>query len=181
MAWAADAQAVATAVFGPMRPKWIEMLPEAALAIILGMTNGLIRFGPAFRYVECAVFELVEAADAGAEDDAAAERVFLAEIEAAVLDRFDRTDHGELREPVESADVFGVHAEGRLGVEVLHFAGELDLEGGRVEQGDRRDAALAGEQPLPEAANVIANRLDVPQAGDDDATARHFFLISASM
>ena len=46
MALAAEAQAVATAVFGPHRPKWIEMLPAAALAIILGMTNGLIRPGP---------------------------------------------------------------------------------------------------------------------------------------
>ena len=46
MALAAEAQAVETAVFGPHRPKWMETLPAAALAIILGMTNGLIRPGP---------------------------------------------------------------------------------------------------------------------------------------
>ena len=33
----AEAQAVATDVFTPFRPKWIEMFPGAALAIILGM------------------------------------------------------------------------------------------------------------------------------------------------
>ena len=46
MAWAALAHAVAIAVFGPISPKWIEMWPEAALAIILGTTNGPIRLGP---------------------------------------------------------------------------------------------------------------------------------------
>ena len=46
MALAAEAQAVETAVFGPHRPNSIEMLPAAALAIILGMTNGLMRPGP---------------------------------------------------------------------------------------------------------------------------------------
>ena len=32
-----------------LSPKWIEMLPEAELAIIFGMTNGLIRVGPPSR------------------------------------------------------------------------------------------------------------------------------------
>ena len=49
MAWAAEAQAVETAVLGPHRPNWIEMLPAAALAIIFGMTNGLILPGPPSR------------------------------------------------------------------------------------------------------------------------------------
>ena len=49
MAWAAEAQAVEMAVLGPARPKWMEMLPAAALAIIFGMTNGLILPGPSFR------------------------------------------------------------------------------------------------------------------------------------
>ena len=43
------AQAVDTAVLGPHRPKWIDTLPGAALAIIFGMTNGLILCGPPSR------------------------------------------------------------------------------------------------------------------------------------
>src|SRR5207248_11303673 len=49
MAWAAEAHAVETAVFGPARPKWMEMLPAAALGIIFGITNGLILCGPSLR------------------------------------------------------------------------------------------------------------------------------------
>ncbi len=45
-AWAAEAQAVETAVFGPARPNSMDTFPAAALGIILGMTKGLIRPGP---------------------------------------------------------------------------------------------------------------------------------------
>src|SRR5438105_4978348 len=50
-AWriAAEAHAVEMAVLGPLSPNWIEMLPDAELAIILGMTNGLILPGPPSR------------------------------------------------------------------------------------------------------------------------------------
>ena len=44
---AAVAQAVATAVLGPCRPKRIETLPLAALTISLGTVNGLTRPGAA--------------------------------------------------------------------------------------------------------------------------------------
>ena len=46
MALAAEAQAVAMAVFGPRRPHLIETWPLAALTISLGMMKGLIRDGP---------------------------------------------------------------------------------------------------------------------------------------
>ena len=46
MALAAEAQAVATAEFGPRRPQRIETWPLAALTISLGIVNGLIRDGP---------------------------------------------------------------------------------------------------------------------------------------
>ena len=46
MAWAAEAQAEATAELGPLMPKWIETLPEPALHMSLGTMNGLTRDGP---------------------------------------------------------------------------------------------------------------------------------------
>src|SRR5512135_671015 len=46
IALAAEAQAVATAVFGPRRPHLIETWPLAALTISFGIVNGLIRDGP---------------------------------------------------------------------------------------------------------------------------------------
>ena len=46
MACPAVEQAVATAVFGPISPYSIEMVPVAELAIIFGIVNGLSRDGP---------------------------------------------------------------------------------------------------------------------------------------
>ena len=82
MALVAEAQAVATAVFGPRRPKWIETLPLAALTISLGIMNGLTRVGPAVEQLAVLLFDLVQAADAAADEHAAAERVALREVDA---------------------------------------------------------------------------------------------------
>ncbi len=46
MASLPEAQAEATDRLGPMAPMSIEVMPAAPLAIIIGMTNGLMRRGP---------------------------------------------------------------------------------------------------------------------------------------
>ena len=48
-------------------------------------------------------FDLVQAADARAEDHAAAEGVFLGEVDAGVAHGVDAGDHGELREAIDAA------------------------------------------------------------------------------
>src|SRR5262249_31068980 len=101
---------------------------------------------------------LVEAADAAAQDGAAAVRVLLREVQAAVLDGGDGRHQGELGEAVEVAG--GLAVEDGGGVEVLDLAAELDLEGGGVELLDRRDAAAAGTQPLPESPDVLPEGVD---------------------
>src|SRR5262245_56734759 len=59
IALAAEAQAVATAMFGPRRPKWMEIWPEAAFTMSFGITNGLMRLGPSFmRRVCCSSYSL---------------------------------------------------------------------------------------------------------------------------
>ena len=62
------AQAVATAVLGPLRWKRIETFPLAALAIRRGTVNGLTRLTP--RAIEDLVllFDGFDAADAAADD-----------------------------------------------------------------------------------------------------------------
>ncbi len=124
------------------------------------------------------VLELVEAADAAAEDDAAAVRVFLGEIQTAVGDGLDRGHQGELAESIQMAGDLGLQRRHR--VELLHLPAKVDLERGGVELLDRRDAALAREQGLPVARDVRRQRVDRPQTGDDDAP-RHFLFSSRSM
>jgi hypothetical protein len=73
----------------------------------------------------------------------------------------------------------GVHATRFLGrqvggdVEVLHFAGNLRLEGRGIEPRDAADAALAGGQVFPGFGYRIADRGDYPQAGHHYAASRH--------
>ena len=51
MACPAEEHAVETAVLGPMRPNSIDTVPDAELAIILGIVNGFIRPGPPLRLI----------------------------------------------------------------------------------------------------------------------------------
>src|SRR5262249_28651256 len=133
---------------------------------------------PAFHQTLVLRLKLVEAADAAADDRAAAVGVFLLEVDGAVLDRFDRRDHRELREAVEVADGLGFKQV--FGVEVLDLAADVDLEGGRVELLDNADTAPAGADRLPEPREVVGERVDGAHAGNDDA-ARHFLASSRSM
>ena len=93
MALVALAQAVATAEFGPRRPYWIETWPLAALTISLGIVKAETLSGPFCEQPLVLGLDLVQAADARAEDHAAAERIFLREVDARVAHRVDAGDH----------------------------------------------------------------------------------------
>jgi hypothetical protein len=54
------------------------------------------------------------------------------------------------------------------GIEVADLARDLAGEGGSVECGDAVDAALAGEQRLPDGVGGVADGTDQADAGDDD-------------
>ena len=153
MALAADEQAVATVVFGPRRPKWIEMLPAAALAIIFGMTNGLTRPGPLVDERRVLLLELGSPPMPLPRMHAAAERVFLGEVEAAVLDGLGGGDHGELGEAVEPAGRPGRRGTGS-GSKSLTSPPNLTLKAVVSNCVIGRDAALAGEQALPVVRHV---------------------------
>ena len=76
MAWAAEAQAVEMAVLGPQTPKWIEMLPAAAVGDHFRDDERADLVRSAVAIAAVLFLEFAEAADAAAEDDAAAIGVF---------------------------------------------------------------------------------------------------------
>ena len=103
MALAAEAQAVATAEFGPCRPQRIETWPLAALTISLGIVNGLIRDGPLSIIAECCVSNSLRPPMPEpmiTPQRCGGERV---EVDARVLDGRHAGGHRELREAVEVA------------------------------------------------------------------------------
>ncbi len=155
MALVALAQAVATAEFGPRRPYWIETWPLAALTISLGMVKAETLSGPCADSRAMLGFDLVQAADAGAEDHAAAKRIFLREVEAGVAHGVDAGDHGELREAIEPLGILGRDVV--AGRPIVDIAAEVDFELRGVEQPDRMNAAFARENPLPKILDLASS------------------------
>ena len=113
-------------------------------------------------------FDFGEAADAGAENHAAAERVFLREVEARVVHRVDAGHQRELREAVDP--LFFLAIDVAVGRPVVDVAAELDLVAGGVERLQLVNAALAAQNLLPQVVDLAAQRRDGTNAGDDDAS-----------
>ena len=109
-----------------------------------------------------------QAADPGADHRTDAVAVGLLEVEAGVFERLPAGVDAELGEPVGAPNLLG-RRECRRGVELLHLAGDGAGEAVSVERSDRVEAALAGEEVLPERLNPLAKRGDNADAGDDDA------------
>ena len=123
-------------------------------------------------------FKLIQAADAAAGDDAATVRVFLAEVDAAVLDGLDGGDQGKLREAVEVAGDLGV--EVRFRVEVLDLAAKMNLERRSIDLLDRANAVAAGADCAPELLDIGGQGVDRSHSGDNNAPG-HFLSSSRWM
>ena len=85
-----------------------------------------------------------------------------------VGDRHHAGGDAELEEPVDVLDLALVEEPRRL--PALDLAGELGRELAAIEQRDRPRAALARQQARPRGFEVVADRGDEADAGDDDAT-----------
>ena len=83
MEFAALAQAVTMHSLGPRSPHWIETWPLAELAMSLGMVKAETLSGPLVSSRSCWVSSSAQAADAGTDHHAAAERIVLGEVDAA--------------------------------------------------------------------------------------------------
>jgi hypothetical protein len=128
-----------------------------------------VRGGPG-HHVD-AVFDGDDAADAGADDDAAALGIPLGEVDARVVDGLDGGGDAELAEPV---DAFGFAVlDGLDGVEVLDLTGDADVplvaELGELVARDGADAGSAFAHAFPGGPGVQAEVGDRAHPGDDDA------------
>ena len=95
------AQAVATAVFGPVMPK---MDRDIAAGGVDHQPRDGERADPAdaARFEDaCLLFERFEPADAAADDHAAAVELFFGKIEPRIFDRADGGGHAELAKPIQ--------------------------------------------------------------------------------
>src|SRR5947209_6896254 len=149
---------------GPAQAEMDGDIARGGVGNHLGDDEGADLAGPAVNVVGMLLLELIETANAAADNDAAAVRIFPAEVQAAVLNRRDRRYQGELSEAIEPAGHLGL--ESRLGIEVLHLAAEVNLEGGGVELFDAADAAPAGAERAPEFLDVRGEGVDRPQSRD---------------
>ena len=81
--------------------------PLAALTISLGMVKAETLSGPLCSSRSTWVSISLQSADARSQDHAAAKRIFLGEVDAAVAHGVDAGDHGELREAVDALGFVG--------------------------------------------------------------------------
>jgi hypothetical protein len=138
----------------------------------LGDEEG-VGLGRAFLQVaDVLLLQLVEPADAAGDDGAAAVLVLLGEVDPAVLPRLHGGGDGDVDERVGAADLLGVEPVG--GIEILHLPAEPDLHPVGGELREEGDAALSGEAAFPERGNVVAERSDNTESGDDNPVLRHF-------
>ena len=106
-----------------------------------------------------------DAADAGADVDAEALAVHGAG-DAAVLHGLHSGGHGKLGVDIAVHHVQLFHVV--LGLKVPDLSGHLDLVVGGIELGDGADAALAGDEGIPESLDIIAHGADNAQTGHCD-------------
>jgi hypothetical protein len=115
-----------------------------------------------------AVLESLESADAGRDRRAHAIGLRL-DVKARVLLGHARGRDDHLREAVDLPRLAVL--DPLRGVEVLELAGEVHGELRRVELQDRRRAALAGGEVLPERLRVVPERSHGSHPGHDDASS----------
>src|ERR1019366_7472611 len=117
-------------------------------------------------------FELLggggQTADAGADDDADFVAVFPVGVESGIEQRLVPGENAELRITIRPPD-FLWRRKRRQRIKMFHLAGDLRGERRRVERGDAVNAALAGDEFAPENIELMSQRGDDAQTGDDHA------------
>src|SRR5437899_7153000 len=73
----------------------------------------------------------------------------------------------ELREAVRAPGILGGRERIRP-IEVFDFSGDLGVEKGGIELSDPIDATFARQKICPKRIDVVAQRTDDTQTGDDD-------------
>src|SRR5213595_2292301 len=112
-----------------------------------------------------AVLKRLQAADPGCDRSADPVRL-LGDLQPGVLLGQAGGGDDQVREPVHPPGLLPVDVLGR--VEVLHLAGEVDVEVARVELRDRPGSRAAGQQVLPRRLRIVAEGGHRTEAGDHD-------------
>src|SRR5690606_29086302 len=121
-----------------------------------------------FRDQQRGVLDRMNAADARADHDADARRVFVIDFEARVLDRLHGSGNAVMDERIHAARF--LRGDVLLDVEVANLAGKPGREVAGIEMRDRPNAALAGPDVRPGFIDRIADGRNDAETGNDDAT-----------
>ena len=115
-----------------------------------------------------AVLQLVDAADARAEDDGRARGVFLLHVDAGLGHGLVGRHDGILDEALETARLLlGQPVLGR--VEIMHLARYMHIEIIVIEVRNGANAAALAHDRIPQRIHADAGGRDRAHAGDDDA------------
>ena len=162
MAWLAVAQAEQVAKFGPAQ---VEIHRDQARGHVRDEHRDHERREPARAALEqdrVLLGDGLQAADAGADEDADFVAVDLVQVQPGILERLPGGINAELGIAVRAPDFLG-RGKGRGGVEVLHLAGDLGVECRGVERGDRVDAALARERLFQKVSTSLPRGETTPR------------------
>ncbi len=110
----------------------------------------------------------VESADAGADVDADHLGVFRGDFQLRHFNGFVGGGDGEVNEAAHLLHIF--FFDEVEGIEVEDLGCDLASEGGSVEPSDATDAALAGDDGLPDCIGGAPKGADEADAGNDDAS-----------
>eukprot|EP01022_Parablepharisma_sp_SALTPOND_P036185 TRINITY_DN979_c0_g7_i1.p1 TRINITY_DN979_c0_g7~~TRINITY_DN979_c0_g7_i1.p1 ORF type:complete len:1344 (+),score=262.78 TRINITY_DN979_c0_g7_i1:3504-7535(+) len=113
-------------------------------------------------------FDQRQAANARTDHDANALGILVRYRQSAILDGLDTGGHAVVDEGIHMTRFFG--GDVILDIEALYLTGKMRGEGGSVELGHGSDAGLAFLDGTPRIGDVVADRRDASQAGNDYTT-----------
>src|SRR5947209_14196884 len=98
------------------------------------------------------------------------------DLKSGVLHRLVGGGQSQVNEAAHLAGLFFFDELKR--VEVLDLGGEADGMAGEIECGDLGHTALAGHEAVPELRRGITDPADESEAGYDDTTLKHCYLVA---
>src|SRR6202041_3730396 len=118
----------------------------------------------------------VESTDTGPDVNAHALSVFRADLQTRMRERFVGSGKREMDEAPHLARFFLVHKI--QWIETLHLSRERDGKSRRIEAGDRRHSALAGQQVVPDFGRGFTYAAEQPDARNNHPSCQLTYCLS---
>ncbi|EJX07624.1 DNA polymerase III subunit delta' [gut metagenome] len=112
-----------------------------------------------------------QTADTGADRATDFRRELIGNLKTGIIQCHHAGGHAKMDKTVKTADF--LHAEVLGRIKILHFTGNLTAERRGVKSGNSTDTALPLQSSLPARFDIIANRADHTETGNDDTTIHH--------